>query len=89
LLDIQAIPVMKELTHLPIIIDPSHSSGKRTLIKSMTLASIAAGADGVIIEAHKFPENAICDGKQSITFEQLHDICDSIHKLKNFMNTSL
>ncbi|MBE0446598.1 MAG: 3-deoxy-7-phosphoheptulonate synthase [Actinobacteria bacterium] len=69
-LDISAIPLIKQLSHLPIIVDPSHAAGKRSLVEPLTLAGLAAGADGAMIEVHPEPENALCDGQQSLTFEQ-------------------
>ena len=73
-LDLQAIPVIKELTHLPIIIDPSHAGGKWWLVNPMAKAALAAGCDGLMIEVHNNPEKALCDGPQSLKpakFEQL------------------
>src|SRR5213080_3814402 len=65
-LDITAVPVLKELTHLPVIVDPSHAAGRRELVTPLSLAAAAAGADGVIVEVHPSPEEAICDGPQSL-----------------------
>jgi 3-deoxy-7-phosphoheptulonate synthase len=62
------------LTHFPIIVDPSHATGRRELVPAMSRASIAAGADGLIIEVHPDPDSALCDGRQSITPEQLQAI---------------
>ena len=73
-LDIAAIPSVKELSHLPIIIDPSHSSGKSSLVSALTMAGIAAGADGVIMEVHDDPEKAFSDGTESITPSQLKEL---------------
>ena len=73
-LDLQAVPVIKELTHLPIIVDPSHAGGKWWLVNPMAKASVAAGCDGLMIEVHNNPEKALCDGPQSLKpakFEQL------------------
>ena len=67
-LDLSVIPLLNELTHLPVIVDPSHATGKRTLIIPMSKASIAAGADGLMVEVHPNPENALSDGAQSLTF---------------------
>lgn len=67
-LDLSAIPLLNELTHLPVIVDPSHATGKRTLISPMSKASIAAGADGLMVEVHSCPEKALSDGAQSLTF---------------------
>lgn len=65
-LDLSVVPIIKERTHLPIIIDPSHAAGDYKLIESLSLAAIAAGADGLIIEVHDDPENAWSDGAQSL-----------------------
>ncbi|MDR2201303.1 MAG: 3-deoxy-7-phosphoheptulonate synthase [Clostridiales bacterium] len=70
-LDLSAIPLVKELTHLPVIVDPSHASGLARLVEPMSLASAAAGADGLIIEVHNDPARALCDGAQSITPDKL------------------
>lgn len=67
-LDLSVIPLLNELTHLPVIVDPSHATGKRNLITPMSKASIAAGADGLMVEVHPSPENALSDGEQSLTF---------------------
>ncbi len=68
--DIAAIPALKTLTHLPVILDPSHATGERHLIPPVSLAGIAAGADGLIVEIHPYPDKALCDGYQSLTLEQ-------------------
>lgn len=70
-LDLSAVPVLKEWTHLPVVVDPSHGTGKRSLVTSMALAAIAAGADGLLVEVHPNPEQALSDGPQSLTFELL------------------
>jgi 3-deoxy-7-phosphoheptulonate synthase len=73
-LDLSAIPVVKQLTHLPIIIDPSHAVGKWELVAPMAKAAVAAGTDGLLIEVHANPEEALCDGEQSLkpkAFKQL------------------
>lgn len=73
-LGINSVPIIKELSHLPIIVDPSHSSGKRSLVPALCKAAIAAGADGILVEVHPCPEEALCDGDQSIlpdTFQKL------------------
>jgi 3-deoxy-7-phosphoheptulonate synthase len=70
-LDLSCVPLLHELTHLPVIVDPSHATGRRELVPTMSRASIAAGAEGLIIEVHPDPNSALCDGRQSITPEQL------------------
>src|SRR5215207_11481483 len=69
-LDLTAIPVLKELSHLPVIVDPSHAAGRRALVEPLSLAAAAAGADGIIVEVHPNPEEAICDGPQQIYAEE-------------------
>ncbi|HHE38350.1 MAG TPA: 3-deoxy-7-phosphoheptulonate synthase [Candidatus Cloacimonetes bacterium] len=82
-LDISAIPAVKNLSNLPIIIDPSHSSGKREMIKSLSWAAMAAGADGIMIETHFSPETTICDSKQTIDFQMLEEIMKPMDRLVN------
>jgi 3-deoxy-7-phosphoheptulonate synthase len=72
-LDLMAVPVLRELTHLPIVIDPSHAAGKRDLVLPLSLAAAAIGADGIIVETHCDPESAICDGPQQIYSDQFAD----------------
>ena len=83
--DISAIPAIKHLSHLPIIADPSHGTGKWRMIKPVSLASIAAGADGLIIEVHPNPARALSDGPQSLTPENYLDLMASVQKLSRFM----
>jgi 3-deoxy-7-phosphoheptulonate synthase len=68
-LDLNAVPLIKELSHLPVIVDPSHGTGRRSLVTAMALAGVAAGAHGLIVEVHTQPELALSDGAQSITPE--------------------
>ena len=77
-LDLSAIPLLKELTHLPVIVDPSHASGLSRLVKPLSLASVGAGAHGLMIEVHNDPEHALCDGAQSIRPEVFSEIVKSI-----------
>ncbi|MDQ3227651.1 MAG: 3-deoxy-7-phosphoheptulonate synthase [Chloroflexota bacterium] len=76
-LDLTAVPLVKELSHLPIIVDPSHGTGRRSLVARMALAGLAAGADGLIIEAHPDPDSAQCDAAQTITPAELASIIES------------
>ena len=73
-LDLACVPLLHELTHLPVIVDPSHATGRRELVPAMSRAAIAAGAAGLILEVHPDPNSALCDGRQSITAEQLAKI---------------
>jgi 3-deoxy-7-phosphoheptulonate synthase len=77
-LDISAIPVIKRNSHLPVIVDPSHAAGYVDIIPSMSLAAAAAGADGIIVEVHPCPNEALCDGKQSLTFDLFGGMMDRI-----------
>ncbi|OPY81247.1 MAG: Phospho-2-dehydro-3-deoxyheptonate aldolase [Syntrophorhabdus sp. PtaU1.Bin153] len=87
-LDISAVPALKELTHLPVIIDPSHAAGRVSLIQSLSLAAVAAGADGVMVEVHINPEEAICDKDQALTPGQFAGITKRIGMLHQFMAAS-
>ncbi len=81
-LDVSAIPAMKELSQLPIIVDPSHASGKYSFVQPLSLASTAAGCDGLMIEVHNDPENALSDGPQSVTCERFRTIMKKVGKLR-------
>jgi 3-deoxy-7-phosphoheptulonate synthase len=72
--DITAIPALQELTHLPVILDPSHATGKRSLVPSLSRAGVAIGADGLIVEVHPAPEKAISDGAQSLDLPQFRQM---------------
>ncbi len=72
-LDLLAVPALREMTHLPIVVDPSHAAGRRDWVRPMSLAAAAAGADGIIVEVHNEPEQAICDGPQALTTEEFED----------------
>jgi 3-deoxy-7-phosphoheptulonate synthase len=76
-LDLTAVPLVKELSHLPIVVDPSHGTGRRSLVARMALAGFAAGADGLIVEAHPDPDSALCDASQTITTAELATIIES------------
>ena len=80
-LDLSAIPMLRELTHLPIVIDPSHATGINKLVLPMALAAAAAGADGLMIEVHNNPEKALCDGAQSITPAQFDIVTKKVNKV--------
>jgi 3-deoxy-7-phosphoheptulonate synthase len=85
-LDLSAVPAIKELTHLPIIIDPTHSTGRVSLIGPMSLAAVAAGADGLIVEVHYNPAEALCDADQALTPPIFADIMQRLRPLKTFMD---
>lgn len=88
-LDISAVPVIKERSHLPIIVDPSHASGIRSLVKPLAMAAVAAGADGLMIETHPNPSQALSDGPQSLTFPQFGELCRELQPLAALMGRSL
>ena len=87
-LDLSAVAAIKHLSHLPIIVDPSHGTGKWRFIKPMALAAVACGADGLIMEMHPNPAKALSDGPQSLTPENYYDLMDSVTKLAKFMKDS-
>ena len=84
-MDISAIPVLHELSHLPVVADPSHATGKSRLVSSMACASVAAGADGLMIEVHSDPEHALCDGAQSLTPAQFDDVSRRVRAIREAM----
>ncbi len=81
-LDLSAVPMLKELTHLPVVVDPSHASGMSRLVKPMALAAAAAGADGLMIEVHNQPAKALCDGAQSLTPAQFADVMKGVVRIR-------
>lgn len=87
--DINAIPLVKELSHLPVIADPSHGTGKRNLVAPVARAAIAAGADGLIIEMHPHPDQAMTDGDQSVTPEMLMDMMKDLKKVAKAVGREL
>ena len=88
-LDISAVPVLKELTHLPVIIDPSHAAGHAKYIIPLTRAAVAVGAHGVIVEIHPEPEKAVCDGPQSLRPEQFYRLMDEVNILEAAMRDGI
>ena len=84
-LDLSAVPVLHELTHLPVVVDPSHATGKSSLVPSMAMAAAACGADGIMIEVHNDPSHALCDGAQSVTPDRFTEINRSVQKIREAM----
>lgn len=80
-LDISAVPLLKEMTHLPVFIDPSHATGKRSLVTPMSLAAAAAGADGIMVEVHTNPQEALCDGPQALTPADFKNLMKSLENI--------
>ena len=85
-LDISAIPVIKRLSHLPVIVDPSHAAGKSWLVEPLAMAAVAAGADGLIIEVHNDPPHALSDGAQSLTPQQFDGVANKLLSLKKALS---
>ena len=83
-LDLSAVPLVKMFSHLPIIIDPSHAAGRRDMVQPLSRAAIAAGADGLIIEAHNDPKHALCDGAQSLDLDQFDNVMADIKRRAEF-----
>ena len=77
-LDLQAIPALKEMTHLPVIVDPSHAAGRRDWVEPMSLAAASAGADGIIVEVHPDPAAALCDGAQSLELDRFAEFAERV-----------
>jgi 3-deoxy-7-phosphoheptulonate synthase len=88
-LDLSAIPLVKSMSHLPIIVDPSHGTGKRKLVLPMAKAAVAAGADGLLIEVHPDPANAWSDGEQSLDLPEFQDLINQVEKLAAFEGKKL
>lgn len=84
-LDISAVPMLKELSHLPVIVDPSHATGVSKLVKPMSLAAAACGADGLMIEVHNNPSKALCDGPQSLTPDAFGDVVSAVKKVREVL----
>ena len=86
-LDLSAVPLLKKRSHLPVVVDPSHATGIPWMVEPMTLAAIAAGADGVMIEVHNDPPHALCDGAQSLRPEQFDALMGKVKKTAQFFKT--
>ena len=84
-LDLSAVPLLHELTHLPVVVDPSHAAGLARLVKPMALAAAAAGADGLMIEVHNDPANALCDGAQSLTPDQFDELAKKVFAIREVL----
>lgn len=87
-LDLSAVPLLRGLTHLPIVVDPSHATGVSKLVLPMACAATAAGADGLMIEVHNNPAKALCDGAQSLTPAQFTKVADKVMKIRGIINES-
>jgi 3-deoxy-7-phosphoheptulonate synthase len=87
-LDLALVPLVKEMTHLPVMVDPSHATGRRSLVPPMTKAALVAGAHGVLVEVHPEPEKALSDGPQSLTFAGFDRLMEEVHRLNAFLGFS-
>ncbi|MDU7885932.1 MAG: 3-deoxy-7-phosphoheptulonate synthase, partial [Clostridium perfringens] len=88
-LDLSAIPAIKKLSHLPVIVDPSHAAGKSWMVEPLSKAAIAVGADGLIIEVHNDPANALCDGQQSIKPEEYGKLLEDLRAIAKAVGREL
>lgn len=88
-LDLSAVPLVRSLSHLPVMVDPSHATGHRQLVPSMALAAVAAGADGLMLEVHPSPDEALSDGPQSLTFDQFTDLMVDVRRLLSALHQQL
>src|SRR6516225_1100112 len=88
-LDLMAVPILKELSHLPVIVDPSHAAGRRELVQPLSLAAAAAGADGIIVETHPNPEEAICDGPQALHADGFADYVGALERAATLAGKAL
>jgi len=88
-LDIMAVPVLKQLTHLPVVVDPSHAAGRRDLVLPLSLAAAAAGADGIIVEVHHDPEAAICDGPQAVPADDFAGYAEQVQRVAAVVGNEL
>ena len=88
-LDVSAIPAVKKMSHLPVIVDPSHAAGMYWMVEPLAMAAIAAGADGLIIEVHNDPPHAKCDGQQSLTPENFDQLMGKVEAMTGLMGKTL
>ena len=88
-LDISAVPILKKISHLPVVVDPSHAGGIAWLVEPLAMAAVAAGADGLIIEVHNNPPKALSDGAQSLTPDQFDHVAGRIREIAPFFGKSL
>lgn len=88
-LDLSAVPVLHSLTHLPVVVDPSHATGSASLVGSMASAAAACGADGIMIEVHNNPREALCDGAQSLTPDEFHSVAARVKRIREAVTNEL
>jgi 3-deoxy-7-phosphoheptulonate synthase len=88
-LDLMAVPILKELTHLPVVVDPSHAAGRRDLVLPLSLAAAACGADGIIVEVHPHPDQAVCDGPQALVASTFDEFAAAVQRTAEFAGKAL
>jgi 3-deoxy-7-phosphoheptulonate synthase len=88
-LDLGAVPMLKNISHLPVIVDPSHGTGHRWMVAPMAKAAVAAGADGIMMEVHYKPEIALCDGHQSLTPDLFNELMIDLRKIANAVGKTI
>ena len=88
-MDINAVPVLKQLSHLPVIVDPSHAAGNWRYVIPLSRAAVAVGADGIIVEVHPEPEKAVSDGMQSLKPEKFYQLMEEVTRLDNVMKKEM
>ena len=88
-MDLAAVPALQEQTHLPVIVDPSHATGKRSLVPSMCRAAVASGADGLIVEVHPDPETALSDGAQSLKYDEFTTVMQEVRPVAEAVGRTL
>ena len=88
-LDLSSVPAIKELSHLPIIVDPSHGTGRWRMVTPMSRAAIAAGADGIMVEVHPSPKEALSDGPQSLNFESFSGLMEEVRKIAGILGREI
>ena len=87
-LDLSAVPLLQQICRLPVVVDPSHGTGVASLVPAMSLAAVAAGADGLLLEVHPQPEQALSDGEQSLTFAQFSQLMTDIQRVRNSLRNN-
>jgi len=88
-MDLNAVPMLKKLSHLPVIVDPSHGTGHAWMVPDLAKAAIAVGADGILVEVHNNPDNALCDGPQSLSIEQFRNMMKDLKVLSKALGRGL
>lgn len=88
-MDLNAVPMLKKLSHLPVIVDPSHGTGHAWMVPALAKAAVAVGADGLLVEVHNDPDSALCDGPQSLSIEQFRLMMEDLQSLSKALGRGL